>query len=190
MVPELQGPYVFATLHRAELTDRPEVLAGVLRALGGLELPSVLAVHPRTRAALAASGFTTDRVGRLRLVPAVGYLESLALVHGATAVVTDSGGLQREAYWLGVPCITVRGETEWEETVAAGANRLVPPAAAPETLAGVVAAQLDRWSAGPRWAPEAYGTGQAAAAIANAVEALLTAPDGRAAEPTGRRADR
>ncbi|MBK9065302.1 MAG: UDP-N-acetylglucosamine 2-epimerase [Gemmatimonadetes bacterium] len=110
----------------------------------------------------------------------MGYLESLALVHGAAAVVTDSGGLQREAYWLGVPCVTVRAETEWEETVAAGANRLVPPAEAPQTLAGAVAAQLERWPRAARWTPDAYGTGQAATAIAHAVEALLSPPSRRA----------
>ena len=188
VLPGLTGPYIYATLHRAELTDRPEVLAGVLRALGGLALPSVLAVHPRTRAALAASGFTADQVGRLQLVPAVGYLESLALVHGAAAVVTDSGGLQREAYWLGVPCVTIRGETEWEETVAAGANRLIPPADAPTALAGAIAAQLELWPASARWTPDAYGTGQAADAIATAIEALLALPPGHVAEPPSRRA--
>ena len=188
VLPGLTGPYIYATLHRAELTDRPEVLAGVLRALGGLALPSVLAVHPRTRAALAASGFTADQVGRLQLVPAVGYLESLALVHGAAAVVTDSGGLQREAYWLGVPCVTIRGETEWEETVAAGANRLIPPADAPTALAGAIAAQLELWPATARWTPDAYGTGQAADAIATAIEALLALPPGHVAEPPSRRA--
>lgn len=169
----LTTPYLFATLHRAELTDRPEVLGGVLRALGALPHDTVLAVHPRTRAALAANGVTEDRVGRLRLVPAVGYLESLALVRAAAAVVTDSGGLQREAYWLRVPCVTVRTETEWTETLEAGANRLVAPADAPAALAGAVAGQLERWGTAARWTPDAYGTGTAAAAITDAIASLL-----------------
>ncbi len=188
VVPGLGEKYLFGTLHRAELTDQPERLAGVLRALGALELPSVLAVHPRTRAALSAQGLNGDTVGRLRLIPAVGYLESLALVRGAAAVVTDSGGLQREAYWLGTPCITVRTETEWEETVAAGANRLVAPDVAPVELAAAVAGQIARWPAGRRWVPDAYGDGRAAQAVARAVRGMLAVtaapPSRRAAEST------
>ncbi len=173
IVPGLTPPYHFATLHRAELTDLPDRLGGVLRALAALGTPTVLAVHPRTRAALQAAGIRGDTLGPLRLVPAVGYLESLALARGARAVVTDSGGLQREAYWLGTPCVTVRAETEWEETVAAGANRLVPPAEAPARLAAAIADQVERWSGVARWAPTAYGEGAAAAAVARAVGALL-----------------
>ncbi len=184
VIPGLTGPYLFATLHRAELTDRPEVLGGVLRALGALSRRAVLAVHPRTRAALAANGFTEDRTGTLHLVPAVGYLESLALVRGAEAVVTDSGGLQREAYWLGVPCVTVRAETEWAETVATGANALLAPAEAPSRLAETVAAQLARWPQGRRWTPDAYGDGRAAEAVTTAIGALLS----QSAEPARRRA--
>jgi UDP-N-acetylglucosamine 2-epimerase len=184
VIPGLAAPYFFATLHRAELTDRPAVLGDVLRALGALSHPAVLAVHPRTRAALAANGFTEDRIGSLQLVPAVGYLESLALVRGAEAVVTDSGGLQREAYWLGVPCVTVRAETEWEETVALGANALLPPAEAPTRLAESVAAQLARWPQGRRWSPDAYGAGQAAEAVTTAISGVLSA----SAETPSRRA--
>lgn len=106
------------------------------------------------------------------MVPAVGYLESLALARGAAAVITDSGGLQREAYWLGTPCITLRGETEWEETLAAGANRLVAPAQAPQELATAVNQQIARWSGATRWTPDAYGDGHAAEAVASAIEAL------------------
>ncbi len=184
VIPGLRVPYLFATLHRAELTDRPEVLGGVLRALGALPRPAVLAVHPRTRAALAANGFTEDRIGSLQLTPAVGYLESLALVRGAEAVVTDSGGLQREAYWLGVPCVTVRAETEWTETVAIGANALLAPAEAPTRLAETVAAQLARWPQGKRWTPDAYGNGHAADAVTTALRGILSPT----AEPPSRRA--
>ena len=86
------GPYVFATLHRAELTDTPERLWGVLESLAAMELPVVLALHPRTRAALKSAGRPSEGWNRLSIVPAVGYLESLALIRGARAVVTDSGG--------------------------------------------------------------------------------------------------
>src|SRR5206468_8102751 len=99
--PAPDAPYCYATLHRAALTDRPEVLCQVLTALGGLDLPVVLPLHPRTRGVLeaVAPGLALER--GLTIVPPVGYLESLALTRAAAVVVTDSGGLQREAYWLG-----------------------------------------------------------------------------------------
>lgn len=180
IVPGLTAPYVYATLHRAELTDQPELLHGAIGAMDGLGRPVVLAVHPRTRAVLDRLGGMGGRLGDwangrfegLTMVPAVGYLESLALARGAAAVITDSGGLQREAYWLGTPCITLRGETEWEETLAAGANRLVAPAQAPQELATAVNQQIARWSGATRWTPDAYGDGHAAEAVASAIEAL------------------
>jgi len=162
------GRYAFATLHRAELTDAPGLLARALEALAALPLPVVLALHPRTRAALAAQRLTLPAGPTFSAIPAVGYLESLALAAGAQAVITDSGGLQREAYWLGTPCITLRTETEWSETVAAGANRLVPPDA-PERLGMALSAAL----AAPRgWGRDAYGDGSAAGRIAAAVAEL------------------
>jgi len=166
--------YCFATLHRAELTDTPARLAGVLHTLAAMGTPTVVAVHPRTRAALNAAGLSGDQLGPLRLIPAVGYLESLALARGARAVVTDSGGLQREAYWLGTPCVTVRSETEWTETVACGANRLLPPEDAPRGLAEAVTAQVRRWDGAARWNREAYGDGDAASAVARSVGALIS----------------
>ena len=164
--------YAFATLHRAELTDRPELLGGVIGALATLPVPVLLAIHPRTQAALAAAGRAEPGGPRLRVVPAVGYLESVALASGAQAVVTDSGGLQREAYWLGVPCVTVRAETEWLETLELGANRLVAPPDAPAQLAGAVTECLRR----PRsWPRTAYGAGDAAPRIAAATARLIDA---------------
>jgi UDP-N-acetylglucosamine 2-epimerase len=167
------GGYVFATLHRAELTDRPETLAGVLTALRDLADPVVLAVHPRTRAVLQNLGVLGRTGGSLTFIPAVGYLESLSLAAGARAVVTDSGGLQREAYWFGTPCVTVRGETEWTETLDCGANALVPPEQAPARLATTVADQVRRWSSGKTWDRSSYGDGTAAERISRAVQDLL-----------------
>lgn len=169
IVPGLTMPYVYATLHRAELTDHPELLHGAITALDALDIPVVLAVHPRTRERLGPAA--AQRQERLTVIPAVGYLESLALTARAAAVVTDSGGLQREAFWLGTPCITLRTETEWEETVAAGANRLVAPARAGRDLAPALRDQLGRWSGPSRWPTGAYGNGHAAEAVARAVEA-------------------
>jgi UDP-N-acetylglucosamine 2-epimerase len=164
---------VFATLHRAELTAQPDTLGGIIRALAAVGTATVLALHPRTAAVLAEQGINAERIGLLRLVPAVGYLESLALVAGARAIVTDSGGLQREAYWLGTPCVTVRAETEWEETVACGANRLVAPEEAVRGLADAVTGQVARWNGESRWDASAYGDGHAAERITAAVAELL-----------------
>ena len=163
------GGYAFATVHRAELTDTPALLSSVLDTLSRLPLPVVLAIHPRTSAAARAAGWTEPEDSRLRVVPAVGYLESLALAAGSGVVITDSGGVQREAYWLGVPCITVRTETEWTETVELGANRLLAPAAVVGDLEGMVMEQL---AAARGWDRSAYGDGEAAPRIAAAVASL------------------
>ena len=154
------GEFCFATVHRAELTDRPEVLRGVLEALGSLDRPVLLALHPRTRAALAAAGIEPRFGPRLTIVPPVGYLESLALARAAEMVFTDSGGLQREAYWLGTPCVTLRRETEWIETVSrAPISRLTPPAGGAE-LAGHRRAPAGAGATGTARTPTAYGSGR------------------------------
>lgn len=155
--------FVYVTLHRAELVDDAARLRSVMDALGRCALPCLLAAHPRTTAALERLGYAAN--GRVRLTEPVGYLESVALVQRAAVVVTDSGGLQREAYWLRVPCVTVRAETEWTETVDCEANRLVAPeqaAALPRAIGEAVA----RRAAGRAWDPGAYGDGRAAERIA------------------------
>ncbi|HEU4829200.1 MAG TPA: UDP-N-acetylglucosamine 2-epimerase (non-hydrolyzing) [Gemmatimonadales bacterium] len=167
--PSDRGEYAFATLHRAELTDRPDRLVALLGTLAGLPLPVLLAMHPRTRAALEAHGHRVGDQGSLTVVPAVGYLESLALTARARLVITDSGGVQREAYWLGVPCLTMRTETEWMETVELGANRLLPPADA----AGLAAAVEERLASPRAWDRDAYGKGDASERVAFGVATLL-----------------
>jgi len=120
------GSYHLATIHRAENTDSIERLTAVLDGLGRLELPTVFPIHPRTRHALEAAGL--DRLLRQGAVVArapVGYLEMVQLERHAKSVITDSGGVQKEAYLLGVPCVTVRNETEWTETLDGGWNVLV-----------------------------------------------------------------
>jgi UDP-GlcNAc3NAcA epimerase len=169
VLPGIPREFVYATLHRAELTDDPGLLHAVLDALVALDLPVVLALHPRTRAVLDAGRARDDAAARLNIVPPVGYLESLALTRAAAAVVTDSGGVQREAYWLGTPCVTLRAETEWAETVEFGANHVLDPGRAPAELAQVVAMQMAR--AG--WNRDAYGRGDAARRVAEAISPLL-----------------
>jgi len=168
-------PYCYATLHRAELTAHPERLVAVLDTLAALDRPVVLPLHPRTRAVLDTHAPPSRWDGRLTLLPPVGYLESLALTRSAEIVVTDSGGVQREAYWFGVPCVTLRGETEWLETVELGANTTLAPDDVPAGLAGAVARHRDRWRRSSGWNRDAYGSGDAASRVADAVAGLLGA---------------
>jgi UDP-GlcNAc3NAcA epimerase len=161
--------YAFATLHRAELTNDATRLIQVLEALGRIELPVLLALHPRTRAVLNRAGDKRTRIGGLTIVDPVGYLESLTLTRGAALVITDSGGIQREAYWLGVPCITLRRETEWIETIELGANALADPCHISTGLDSAVAQQLERWKGGADWNRAEYGEGNAAGRIVAAI---------------------
>jgi UDP-GlcNAc3NAcA epimerase len=119
------GGYVLATIHRAESTDDPAQLRdmfGALEDVASSGLPLVIPLHPRTANALRMLDIQPERV---RAMPPVGYLEMLHLEANARAIVTDSGGVQKEAYWVEVPCVTMRNETEWTETVASGWNTLV-----------------------------------------------------------------
>ncbi len=155
--------YVLLTLHRAENVDDPERLASILTGLN-LRLPVIFPVHPRTRGALDRAGLGLPP----NVVPIepVGYLEMVALEASAEAIATDSGGVQKEAYLAGVPCITLRSETEWVETVAAGWNRVVDadPTALGAALADEDFMRRDR----PR--PPLFGDGEAARRIVGALE--------------------
>jgi UDP-GlcNAc3NAcA epimerase len=118
-----KGDYVFMTLHRAETVDDAGELKRVLESVESLGVPVVFSVHPRTRARL--KDFSVSTGHNLRLVDPIPYLETLALVSQSRMVVTDSGGLQKEAYWLGKPTLIARDVTEWREIVDAGAAFLV-----------------------------------------------------------------
>ena len=117
------GRYALATLHRAENTDDPRALGRALDYLksAARERRIVFPVHPRTRAAIAAAGLS---VAGLEAIEPLGYFDMHRLLQGAALVFTDSGGLQKEAYFHRVPCVTLRSETEWVETIACGWNRL------------------------------------------------------------------
>lgn len=143
------GSYLAVTAHRAGNVDPPERLDRLVDLLEALPRPVVFPVHPRTRGRLEGAGLI-DRLDGLRLVPPLGYLDFLELARHARALLTDSGGVQKEAYLLGVPCVTLRNTTEWVETVEAGWNVLVdldrdaalaalerrPPAERPELFGG------------------------------------------------------
>jgi UDP-N-acetylglucosamine 2-epimerase (non-hydrolysing) len=149
------APYLVATVHRAENTDDPMRLAAILDRLAALPLPVALLVHPRLRARADEFGIELAR-GAVRPGPPLPYAQMVAAVTGSVGVVTDSGGLQKEAYLLGRPCTTVRSETEWPETLVDGWNVLVPPDGADFGLAAVRPAP-----ATPPAAP--FGDGRAAA---------------------------
>lgn len=121
VTPHAAGTFYVATVHRAENTDDATRLTELFAGLGRLGLPVVLPLHPRTRHRLAG----VDVPENVDIREPVGYLEMLTLVRHAHAVLTDSGGLQKEALWLGVPCITLRDETEWVETLERGWNQVV-----------------------------------------------------------------
>jgi UDP-GlcNAc3NAcA epimerase len=157
--------YFLATIHRQENVDDPQRLEIIVRALSrcAQEMPVVLPIHPRTRKKLAATGL--DQLvpaERLRMIDPVGYLDMVALEKDARAILTDSGGVQKEAYFFNVPCVTIRGETEWVELVECGANRLAPP----ESVDAIVQAALA--AAGDVRRPPAglYGDGASADLIA------------------------
>jgi UDP-GlcNAc3NAcA epimerase len=115
--------FLLATVHRAENTDDPARLACILAALAELSETVVFPVHPRTRKVLQSQGLSWP--SNVRAIDPVGYLDMVQLEKAARIILTDSGGIQKEAYWLGVPCVTMRGETEWTETVEYGWNRVV-----------------------------------------------------------------
>jgi UDP-GlcNAc3NAcA epimerase len=118
-----QKGFVLATIHRAENTDDPQRLAAIMQGLAGSGMPVIFPAHPRTKAALDVDAIPVS--GSVSMVAPLGYLEMLALESEAEVIVTDSGGVQKEAYFAGTPCVTVRDATEWPETVQAGWNRLV-----------------------------------------------------------------
>ncbi len=164
------GGYLLVTVHRAAATDTPEALAALAGVLEAIDEPAVFPVHPRTRHRLASAGLweRLEAHPTLRLSPPVGYLDFTALLLGARAVVTDSGGVQKEAYFNGIPCITLRDTTEWVETVEGGFNTLTG------MDARAVRAALADVSM-PAERPHYYGDGHACERIADAVAAALPA---------------
>ncbi len=114
--------YLLATIHRAENTDKQERLMNLLNALNALEETVVLPVHPRTKKILKDMKWQPG--SHVKIIDPVGYFDMIALENAARMILTDSGGIQKEAYWLKVPCITLRDETEWVETVTNGWNKL------------------------------------------------------------------
>ncbi|HUJ56643.1 MAG TPA: UDP-N-acetylglucosamine 2-epimerase (non-hydrolyzing) [Gaiellaceae bacterium] len=160
--PDQPGPYALLTIHR-EANTEPERLRRLISELNGAGWTFVFPVHPRTRHVLDENGIRLSP--EVRATEPQGYLELLALASGASRIVTDSGGLQKEAYWLGIPCVTLRANTEWVDTVEAGANTLVDPDD-PSNLRSVL-----HDAAFPADAPQLYGDGHAAVRVAASLRA-------------------
>lgn len=158
--------YALATLHRAENTDDPARLAAITRALGEVarELPVVLPLHPRTAAVLGGRALGDG----VRAIDPLGYLDMVALVRGARVVLTDSGGLQKEAFFFGRPCVTLRDETEWVELIDGGYNRL-----AGADSDRIVGAFREARESAPDWSVDLYGGGRAAPRVVAALRALV-----------------
>jgi UDP-GlcNAc3NAcA epimerase len=153
------GGYALVTVHR-EANTREPALGRIVEALNALEEPVVFPLHPRTADAIESQGL--HLVGHVHARPAAGYLDFAALASQARVILTDSGGVQKEAYWYEVPCVTLRENTEWVETVEAGWNRLA--GTDPDTIAAAAR------EAGPGPVhPPLYGNGHAADLIADVI---------------------
>ncbi len=152
--------YYLATVHRAENTDDPERLAAIFDTLGKLDAPVLLPLHPRTRQKVASM----DLAPTIRILPPMSYLSMLTLISNSRSVLTDSGGLQKETVWLGKPCITLRDETEWIETLERGWNILA--GASPKAIMDAVAT----WPEGEAPAFGEAPTGSASNLIADTMK--------------------
>jgi UDP-GlcNAc3NAcA epimerase len=158
--------YLLLTAHRAGNVDDPERLRALVELVRALPGPVLFPIHPRTRRRLAEAGLAHELAGRdgLRLTEPLGYVEFGALLYHARAVLTDSGGVQKEAYLAGVPCVTLRDSTEWVETVDAGWNTLV------DLDAAAALAALERTP--PAGRPALYGDGRAAERCVQAISSF------------------
>ncbi len=179
--PLVSAPYDLLTLHRAENTDDRARLAAIVAGFEGAPRPIVFPVHPRTAARLRDFGIPLPPA----IVPVepLGYLDVVALESGAHAIFTDSGGVQREAYFAGVPCVTVRDSTEWTNTVEAGWNRLVGADTA--KIRAALRSELPR----PAERPPLFGNGDAAERIVAALDDPATREIVRVARETRRARD-
>ena len=161
--------YVLVTMHRAENTDNKERLRGIFKALKKInkDIRIILPIHPRTRKAVNESRID---VSDLKVIEPISYLDMICLEKNAKVICTDSGGMQKEAYFFKVPCITIRSETEWEETLESGWNRLVEaePGRIQTCMEDVIS---DSWDTKPQM--RQFGDGKAAEKIYRVISSVL-----------------
>jgi UDP-GlcNAc3NAcA epimerase len=156
--------YVLTTIHRPENTDSPEKLRTILLGLSSvaMRLPVIFPIHPRTRSTILRNVDMAEAAKGIRLVDPLGYLDMTVLERNARLIATDSGGIQKEAFFFSVPCVTLRTETEWQELLDMAWNRLAPPDS-PEVVSSAILDDLDRE---PKGTPNLYGDGHASEQIA------------------------
>ena len=154
--------FILCTIHRAENTDDPARLTQILKAVSQISLPVILPLHPRTRKIVQQLGLSS-LLEKVIVIEPVGYLDMITLEANALKLVTDSGGVQKEAYFADVPCITMRDETEWVETVEVGWNRLT--GADEEKILDAVESFTP-----PENHPDIFGDGHAAEHFVTALE--------------------
>jgi UDP-GlcNAc3NAcA epimerase len=170
-----QKAYILATVHRSENTDRKDYLANILGGLGEIsaEVTVVLPIHPRTRKMIRSFGLD-GLLAPIKVIEPVGFLDMLALESNARLIATDSGGVQKEAYFQKVPCVTLRGETEWVETVEAKWNQLADV----NTIEGITKAlRASLEYSGVRSKISEYGDGFASQKIVRAMAQYLASSD-------------
>ena len=163
--------YILATVHRAENTDNPARLKAIFQALDDttrLTETVVLALHPRTRKALSERSIHISK--RIKVIEPAPYLETISLLQNAKAIITDSGGMQKEAFFLHTPCLTLRDETEWIETITCGANQLVGTDTK-KTNQAIERLLSEEWK--PDFSGKPYGQGNAANSIITSLINLL-----------------
>jgi UDP-N-acetylglucosamine 2-epimerase len=175
----LDGEYAFMTLHRAETVDDQETLKATLDGVGALGVQVAFSVHPRTRERIRSFGLTPGP--NLKLLEPLPYIETLSIVNRSKFVITDSGGLQKEAYWLGKPVLITRQTTEWGEIVKAGAAFLVgtSPSAMARGYRRIARVRAGSFRASRR----IFGNGNASANVARVVSKFLSSSGKRPVEP-------
>jgi UDP-N-acetylglucosamine 2-epimerase len=159
----MPGKYALVTIHRAANTDDTERLGSIVAALNQVQETVIFPAHPRTRSALARINASLSE--HVLLIDPVGYYDMMILEENARLIATDSGGVQREAYFLGIPCLTLRDETEWTETVEVGWNCLVGV-----DVAKIIAAWYNLVP--PAVQPPIFGDGMASEKIAEIITSL------------------
>ena len=160
---KLPVTYVLATVHRAENTDDRERLSAIMEGFAESGRTIILPLHPRTKSRLA--GFNITVADNIRLIDPVGYLDMVMLEKNASVIATDSGGVQKEAFFHGVPCVTLRDETEWIELVECGWNTLVTPFESAQ-----ITRLLSDYGPKPKTTPTFFGDGHSSSRIADLLQ--------------------
>jgi len=162
--------YGLLTLHRAENVDDPTRLKSILEGVGKANMEIIFPIHPRTANRLKEYNISLEH-NKIRIIDPLGYIEMLKLLKHAKLVLTDSGGLQKEAFWSQTPCITLRDSTEWVETVEAGVNQIV--GADSEKIAKAIRAVEEKYeSIKEKFTANPFGDGYAAIRIVKAIESF------------------